>query len=1008
MPKKKESPKKWVDLAKTVSFFDLIRSLDSESEEAKSLRAQYGEFIGSMSFDGEMRRLLEEENAVIPKRLETYVQNQAESKNRALVELVSNAVDASIERREKIGRFGVGFYQVLGWLDNQGDQVSVGTRKQGSEPIRADFQRKKGEYQLHLERPGDFTSPHGTVVEVNKDEFSSENQAQLEGYLRKYMELSSEAIIAVNGRPINRTGKFRYLNGAKLDMMDKPVVEVEIDEGGFRVIDRGVGMNERTTLESLLVPKKSEKLHEEVIDQSTAQAETRIFYSADSEDKRRLVRSKARIQVNGVLIEDFEFEGVNMPKELVVELPAESWLPESRNRIEINRPVIEGMKSLIDKVTRQSDVSDRYQLVNGLAAITRELQSRNTTGDNLLKHFYERVEENVLGGQPISPVPNTPDFLRVGVSPKDGFEVVYLDDGVFKFKPSNVGLEKSDAFDSTKYQVVLAELDSKDRTEDLYFEHGNTIVLDKDIYNKFKDEPAFLNALLNFHIQYGERPSSKGRFRRPRLEEIAFEAEDSLDEERERLEGKLQGVKGKDVTYLKGRINAAIEAQKTLAKLEETERLYDSLVKEGLKPHEVATKICKFINAEYSGRMHYSFREFGESFSDQCETGHPKTWEINKYVFGRIKERLNSIIDLAEGTNPRTLSNLRNAEELLGISSMAEKLSIEKHDLNGTPETKGWHSISINGEEFYLNTEHCLLDATTVIYQRVGDQLVKRDLPGLEKPFSGVEFAEEKEGVLIGTWTESETEEYVRDKHPFLLKDGEITPVDNPFMTRRRVFESTGRELYTVDVEGKESGARDKRLMEFNGEELLPVEIQGSEDGILRDSYCRGLGHMNLSSNGYSVLDVAGDKTLLYKDGQFSLVDLMMRRTPTQELSQEFGMLLNERDRHFYTLSSDGTPQKTPKTAPEVDKICKVGGRKLLFRKIREDQKPDGSSVYGSQVYKISELRDGEFIDESPFEEEAMKGDYIGSRHIGDRTLLITKDENGQRRHYITENGKED
>ncbi len=1007
--KTQEKPQKWTDLASAVSFFDLVRSLNPESEEAQELRAKYPVFVESMSYDEDMKRLLEEENAIIPKRLETYVQNQAESKNRALVELVSNAVDASIERSEKIGRFGVGFYQVLSWLKDEGDVVTVETKKQEGQPIATSFRKADEGYQLHLERPEGYTSPKGTIVDVRKEHFSQDDQERLEGYLRKYMELNSEAIIAVNGRPINRTGKFRYLNGEKLDMMDKPVVDVEIDDRGFRVVDKGIGMDERTTLESLLIPKKSDKSHEEIIDQATAQQETKIFYRTEPEGSRRLTKSRARVQVNGVLIEDFEFEGVNLPEEMVIELPAESWLPESRNQIEVNRPVIEGMKSLIDKVTRQADVSDRYQLVNGLAAITRELQSRNTTSDNLLKHFYEKVEANLLQGQAVAPVPNTADFLRVRTQPKEGFEAVYLDDAVFKFKPSTLGLDKCSAFDSTKYQVVLADLDSTERTDDLYFTQGNTIVLDKGIYEKFKDQPAFLNALVNFHILYGDRPPAKGRFRRP-LTEIVNEPTDDSTEERAQLERKIKGVEGRNATYLGNRIKAAVEAKKTLAQVEEAEEMYDKLVEEGADRHEIARVLYGFINQPCNPIISYSFfSHFGESWGKESEIGYPRSTDINKYLFSRIKERLNEIISMPENTDPKSLENLKRAEEIFGTRDSAERLSLEKLTMTGTPDTHYWHRVHIKGEDFYLNSEYCLIDAATVIYRRMGDQLVNMDLSGLDKPIHGVEFDETKEGILLKVTTKDETKEHSYDTHHFLVDEDGARKIEIPHADYRKAFASLGRELYFVPTDKTEERPQKFTLGEFDGKDLRPVPIRGSLDGVIESpDYWDSFRHRDITVNGYKVIGVTKDKTLATRDGEIYMLDIAMDKSATQDISEEIGLLLNERDQHFYTITDDGTPQRTERTAPVVDQVKEVAGRKILLTKVSEETQSDGRPKYGSQVYRLSELRDGEFIDESPFEEDRMKGDflYIDER-IGNTALLKINDENGNTRRYATENDKE-
>ena len=516
----------WWNLAEVARFFQRIAMEDPQSTLAQTARTAYAGYAQSGLIRDDMHILLTRVFEEAPMRLCTYIQNQAESPLRALVELVSNAVDAHYPGGKKIGRFGVGFYQSLAFaLGDPQAEVEVDTRHAEDKPLRLRFRSTaKGDMQVRPEASQRVKT--GSTVRVKKH-LTAEQQKALRDYLVEHLAFNTRAVLMVDGEYINQIHNLNYINGGRIELAGLPVIEINISANGFEVIDHGVGMRIQDAFEKLLVPKESGKREETLVDEAGAATETRLFYS-DPVPAGQMTRCRAQIQISGVKIESFEFAGVDLPEHFILELPPDSWVPESRNQIEVNPAVIAGFKAMVAKVLTRAEIQPKAPLINALGALARELQKRNSTDDNLesaLKVAVEAYYQN----KKIHLAPNQPDFLRLAwAQPGQPVEFLHHEryeehgqiktSSVFDYAPAQWGLQPHPHFvprPGSRYQLFIADFAPHEPDTLPYFVYGDHIFMSRAFFERYQHEAAVLNEVLNFQVDDGESVALLGEFRIP-------------------------------------------------------------------------------------------------------------------------------------------------------------------------------------------------------------------------------------------------------------------------------------------------------------------------------------------------------------------------------------------------------------------------------------------------------------------------------------------------------------
>jgi len=405
--------KKWNKLNELVSYVKTVIA-DRSPEERGNL---YEKHLAFGVDANELKQTLSHIYDVFPARIETDIRHQSSLFYRAMVEVVSNALDASVKDKSPIGRFGIGFYQILNHLNDPSDRVVV-TTKRADDPvgIRIEF-RKKGEDIDFSISEDTSISEHGTQVELKTKEFEGEKG---EAIIKEYFSHSQDISIILNGEVMDRWAPSDSTESEK----ELPTVEVKIENGHCVVIDKGIGMGAQTVFEKLLVPKLSDKppVHEL---KEKGELKPKFYYETSSEIQQG--NSKIVIQVGGIQVEKFEATGVNLAKTLVINLPASTILGEQRDQVEINEDVVKAMKNVIDEITSLPE-ENRYQVVNSIGKTVREFQKRSTlyrAEDSLTRYLQHKLNEN-------SPntffIPNNGDFLNLNLEEN----VILLDSNILQ------------------------------------------------------------------------------------------------------------------------------------------------------------------------------------------------------------------------------------------------------------------------------------------------------------------------------------------------------------------------------------------------------------------------------------------------------------------------------------------------------------------------------------------------------------------------------------------------
>jgi hypothetical protein len=192
----------------------------------------------------------------------------------------------------------------------------------------------------------------GTTVEVHKvNGYSIEEQSKLKEYLQAKLGYNARAKIFLNGNLINPLARLTYQNGDLLNYESGQLINLSVNEEGYSVTDPGVGMNPEVIITRLLIPRVGTKeIPKEGHDQEEIRKNTRIFYKVNQKLPSEKIRSEISILISGVYIEGIEIEGYNLPEKFVLELPSWTPLPESRDRIFLDKGTQEAIEVAMDKV----------------------------------------------------------------------------------------------------------------------------------------------------------------------------------------------------------------------------------------------------------------------------------------------------------------------------------------------------------------------------------------------------------------------------------------------------------------------------------------------------------------------------------------------------------------------------------------------------------------------------------------------------------------------------------
>jgi len=449
-------------------FISFAENIVADRDEA--MRSSYPDLFQTGLLSEPIRKKLRIDHQSNPRQVEHLISHQSPNENRSITEVVSNAIDFSslkdqvevttnahgytvrdhgkgmspvdiVERlgipfvsgardngTAKIGKFGMGFFTALDHLRTDGDMVRVRTGKDGV-GYQFDYVYKNGSIFVSLGTQQDVIK--GTEVTVQASEFNHDAATQT---LFDDVRYKRGAQVLLNGKTLNDVASYETL---------------EHREGlhSTAILSRGTPSLEKKTC-------------------------------------------KGNVLINGIRVEAFEVEGVNLPEEFILDLPYTSTLPESRNQVIVDKTVTSSFDSLIKELRNSStDATSRIVQLNSLAEVLNTFSARSsglTAEFRSLRNDLAELSKELSRGSNRQIVPAINGIENLALN-----NPLYVSD-----KVEGVGLQmvpgftRLDTFKSPNTVLLIGEF--KQTADSPMIKQGQVILFDKALYEAHKDSPGIL------------------------------------------------------------------------------------------------------------------------------------------------------------------------------------------------------------------------------------------------------------------------------------------------------------------------------------------------------------------------------------------------------------------------------------------------------------------------------------------------------------------------------------
>ncbi len=443
-----------------------------------------------------------------PKNIDNLITRQAESIEQSILELVSNASDATTGRRSPIGRFGMGALQMLAFV-LEGGIIRVDTATESGHGRRIIFFRDENN-RISFISQAIVKETRGTSVRIKIPEHMRALQNSIIEHLKSRLNLSDRMPVYLNGRLLNPLDDYIFLDGTNVHYLyPREKISVMVNDGVIEVSDSGSGMSDDVIFNKYLLPRIGE--NQPVPREQTREeinADVHIFYKAPEFNDGADI-SEITFQVSGINIQTAEIRGFNLPRKMVIQLPASTRLPVSRNAVQVDITIHRAIKALAEKITARDPIH-HIQLVNGLMAAVRFLDERNQQVD-VQKSLIDTAREAFIPfvmRQETLLLPNEAEFREIAVP--EG--TVYMDsDLVYAISPAQIpgAYDLADCFRPGTFRKAFA-VPFRNNSSLTYVAMGPYLLLNKAVYEKYKRHPMLLNLRLNFYIGYGKPRPAKG------------------------------------------------------------------------------------------------------------------------------------------------------------------------------------------------------------------------------------------------------------------------------------------------------------------------------------------------------------------------------------------------------------------------------------------------------------------------------------------------------------------
>lgn len=266
---------------------------------------------------------------------------------RSFLELVVNALDASLPLDKGVGKFGLGFISILSFLDHPETDgctinIETTTRRDADtlSTLTIDLFKDQETHQV-IFKDGITQKQTGTTIAIQpkNGKFS---QQTLEFLLHHCHALE-----------FYEHGKIEVFFQGKTYLIgegDQTFAQVTLANDGLIVHDQGCGISEDIAYKKLFIPSCSTKKPFKEKSKKINLPEFKIWKG------KRDTKSHFLITINGVVVIDIPFKSPS-DKDLLLKMPASTHLTLGRDAIENRADTINHLKLVIDELVKASIAS---------------------------------------------------------------------------------------------------------------------------------------------------------------------------------------------------------------------------------------------------------------------------------------------------------------------------------------------------------------------------------------------------------------------------------------------------------------------------------------------------------------------------------------------------------------------------------------------------------------------------------------------------------------------------
>jgi hypothetical protein len=226
-------------------------------------------------------------------------------------------------------------------------------------------------------------------------------------------------------------------------------------------------------------------------------------------------KHKVALSISGVVIEEHEVEGLNMPSELIIELPINTSLSTDRSVVSIDKIFVEGLTRIVKGLISESG-EEQINKLNAIISVLRKISSRvegteiEQSLEQLKLDIKKMLKEYMNAHRGIVFLPNMQESKYIDIPDK---MILHVDSEVCPIVeslekiPEIKKIVKFSAPGKKVYVLDFKEIEGEDLP--IYIDFGDVLLINKRYYREDDEGSlAFLNLALNAGTGYELRGKS--------------------------------------------------------------------------------------------------------------------------------------------------------------------------------------------------------------------------------------------------------------------------------------------------------------------------------------------------------------------------------------------------------------------------------------------------------------------------------------------------------------------